>query len=78
MQCLLNVDECLTVGRIQISVIEVGSDSVKLGIHDPNACPRYREETLYLRSEDDDGGDVGLAYDSYELESTSPYAVQVL
>lgn len=78
MQCLLNVDECVTVGRIQISVIEVWNDSVKLGIHDPNANPRYREEILYLRSEDDDDGDVGLAFDSYEVESSSPFAVPML
>ena len=47
MQCLLSVDECVTIGSVQINVLEVWHDSVKLGINDPNASPRYREEVVH-------------------------------
>ena len=63
MQCVLSINETLTVGSIQINVIEVRHDSVRLGIDDPDASPSYREETLYLQSDDDDT-DGGMTFDS--------------
>lgn len=81
MQCLLSVNDCLTVGSIQINVLEVRHDCVKLGISDPNASPAYREEVLYSRSEDDetdDGDDTEAVYKPFEVEVFSPFAIPVL
>ena len=78
MQCLLSVDDCVTVGSVQINVLEVWHDSVKLGIDDPSASPRYREEILYIRSENDDTDDddnFDSAYESFEVEQFSPFAI---
>jgi sRNA-binding carbon storage regulator CsrA len=43
-------NEGLTVGSVQIEILEVRCDSVKLGINDPHALPQYREEVLFLDS----------------------------
>lgn len=82
MQCLLSLNDCLMVGSVQINVLEVRHDSVTLGIDDPNACPTYREEILYLGSDDDDadfhGEDANEESFPYEFESYSPFAIPVL
>ena len=49
------VDEGLMIGNnVQVNVLEVQTDCVRLAIIDPNASPTYREEVLYLPSDDDD------------------------
>ena len=45
------VDEALVIGQtVQISVLEVRTNCVRLAIVDPDASPTYREEVLYLPS----------------------------
>lgn len=49
------VDEGLMIGdNVQVNVLEVNSDSVRLAIIDPNSTPSYREEVLFLPSDDDE------------------------
>ena len=49
------VDEGLVIGRnVQVNVLEVLTDCVRLAIIDPDASPSYREEVLYLPTDDDD------------------------
>ncbi|MBC8115084.1 MAG: carbon storage regulator [Candidatus Saccharimonas sp.] len=49
------VDECLVIGNsVQVSILEVQTDCVRLAIIDPDASPAYREEILYLPSDDGD------------------------
>lgn len=49
------VDEGLVIGsNVQVNVLEVQTDCVRLAIIDPEASPSYREEVLYLPSDDDD------------------------
>lgn len=81
MQCVLSINETVTVGSIQINVIEVRHDSVRLGIEDPNATPSYREETLYLQSDNEDT-DGGMTFDStyqaIQASQFSRYAFSIL
>ncbi len=43
------VDEGLMIGEnVQVNVLEVQADCVRLAIIDPDAMPSYREEVLYL------------------------------
>ncbi len=45
------VDEALVIGgTVQVSVLEVQTNCVRLAIVDPDASPTYREEVLYLPS----------------------------
>ena len=45
------VDEALMIGQtVQVSVLEVQTNCVRLAITDPDASPTYREEVLYLPS----------------------------
>ena len=75
MRCYLRAEnQGLTVGSVQIVVLEVSSDWVRLGINDPNALPNYREEILHLRSEDDDTEQV---YAPFQFEETSAFASPV-
>ena len=81
MQCFLRKNECLTVGSVLINVLEVMHDSVKLGITDPKASPSYREEVLYISSENDDPDDndeIDAAFEPYQFEVFSPFAIHVL
>lgn len=81
MQCFLRKNECLSVGSVQISVLDVFDDSVVLGINDPDATPSYREEVLYIRSENDDtdeGDEVDSAFEPFQSETFSPFAISVL
>lgn len=49
------VDEGLIIGNnVQVSVLEVQTDCVRLAIIDPDASPSYREEVVYLPSDDED------------------------
>lgn len=49
------VDEGLTIGKtVQVNVLEVQTNCVRLAIIDPDASPTYREEVLYLPSDSDD------------------------
>jgi carbon storage regulator CsrA len=49
------VDEGLVIGNnVQVNVLEVQTDCVRLAIIDPDASPSYREEVLYLPSDEDD------------------------
>jgi sRNA-binding carbon storage regulator CsrA len=78
MRCFLRENECLTVGSVQINVLEVRHDSVKLGIHDPHSCPDYREEVLYIRSDDEDTDDDSeFAFEPLQFEDASPFAIPV-
>lgn len=77
MRCYLRAEnQSLTVGSVQIDVLEVRSDSVRLGINDPGATPNYREEILYLGS-DDDEDDAEPAFDSFEFEAAGAFAMPV-
>ena len=38
---------------VQVNVLEVQTDCVRLAIIDPDASPTYREEVLYLPGDDD-------------------------
>lgn len=81
MQCVLSINETVTVGSIQINVIEVRHDSVRLGIEDPNATPSYREETLYLQSDDEDvdgGTTIDSAYQPAQASQYRRYAFSIL
>ena len=78
MRCFLRAEnEGLTVGSVQINVLEVRHDSVKLGIHDPHATPSYREEVLYIHSDDDDEEDADLAFEPLQFEEVGPFAIPV-
>ena len=74
MQLMLNINECITIGSIQIKVLEVRHDSVKLGIVNPDASPTYSEEILYLPSDDDDGNFV-LSYEPNRTKRQNHYAI---
>jgi len=81
MQCLLSLNDSLMVGSVEISVLEVRHDSVKLGIIDPNASPTYREEVLFLNSEDEDldyNDDVEAKSIPFEFEPFHSFAISVL
>ncbi len=52
------VDQGLMIGTdVQVNVLEVHSDRVRLAIFDPEASPTYREEVLFLPSDDGDDFD---------------------
>ena len=73
MRCFLRAEnEGLTVGSVQINVLEVRCDSVKLGINDPLASPTYREEVLYIHSDD---GDADKAFEPLEIKEVSAFAL---
>lgn len=45
------VEQGLVIGEnVQVNVLEVQDDCVRLAIIDPDASPTYREEVLYLPS----------------------------
>ncbi|HEY0981792.1 MULTISPECIES: carbon storage regulator [unclassified Schlesneria] len=72
MRCYMRAEnEGLTVGSVTINVLEVRHDSVLLGIHDPHATPSYREEVLYVQSEDDDVL-VEVAHEEFEAIEFQP------
>lgn len=49
------VDEGLMIGgTVQVNVLEVQGDCVRLAIVDPDASPSYREEVLYISSDSED------------------------
>lgn len=59
------VDEGLMIGKnVQVNVLEVQADCVRLAIIDPDASPSYREEVLYLPSDNDQFESV----DRYSIE----------
>jgi carbon storage regulator CsrA len=70
------VDEGLVIGEtVQVNVLEVQADCVRLAIIDPDASPTYREEVLYLPSQTDETESIfdealaGSAYDDgYSFE----------
>ena len=81
MQYSLSINDCLSIGSVQINVLEVWHDRVRLGINDPDASPTYREEVLYTRSGDhdnDDDGDADFMYDEFNAEDLSPFAVHAV
>ncbi len=52
------VDQGLMIGTdVQVNVLEVHSDRVRLAIIDPDASPTYREEVVFLPADDGDGFD---------------------
>ena len=52
------VNEGLMIGTsVQVNVLEVQGDRVRLAIIDPDSSPTYREEVLFLPSRDDDDTD---------------------
>ena len=79
MRCYLRAEnEGLTIGSVQINVLEVRHTSVLLGIYDPKASPAYREEILYIRSEDDDQEDAENAESAFEplqFQSINSFAI---
>ncbi len=78
MQCFLSENDCLTVGLVQISVLKIRHDSIKLGITDPNASPSYREEMLYIRNDDSDTDETDEVFEPIGIEEFSPFAISVL
>lgn len=81
MQCFLRKNECLTIGSVVINVLDVMHDCVTLGITDPEATPTYREEVLYVRSENEDadeGDQVNAVFEPFRSEFSSPFAFHVL
>lgn len=75
MRCYSRAEnEGLIVGSVQINVLEIRHDSVKLGIHDPHASPTYREEVLYIRSDDEDSD---LVFEPLCFEDASRFAIPV-
>jgi len=64
------VDEGLMIGEtVQINVLEVQATCVRLAIIDPDASPAYREEILYLPSDDDEVETSPVAFDEeYSFE----------
>ena len=49
------IEQGLVIGRtVQVNVLDVQGDCVRLAIIDPDASPSYREEVLYLSSDDND------------------------
>ena len=78
MRCFLRAEnEGLTVGSVQVNVLEVLHDSVKLGIHDPDSTPSYREEVLYIHSDDDDDRKADAAFEPIQFEDVSPFAIPI-
>ncbi len=52
------VNEGLMIGTsVQVNVLEVQCDRVRLAIIDPDSSPTYREEVLFFSSRDDDDTD---------------------
>ena len=44
------VDEGVVIGdRHEVTVLEIGSDYVRVGIHSPDEDPPYREQTLHFQ-----------------------------
>ena len=78
MQCFLRENDSFTVGSVQINVLKVHHDSVRLGITDPNSSPSYREELLYIS--DDDGGadEFDEQYEPMAIGDYSPLATSFL
>ena len=57
------INEGLMIGTgVQVSVLEVQGDRVRLAIIDPDSSPTYREEVLFLHSPDDDDTDTEEGY----------------
>lgn len=64
-----SANEGLVIGNdIVVTVLEIQSRFVRLGIETPNQAPFYREETLYYG--DDDGN--MLAIDGTQQSSDEP------
>jgi carbon storage regulator CsrA len=63
------VEQGLLIGNgIQVNVLEVLSDRVRLAITDPDSTPTYREEVLFLPTDDGDGEEPEAEYvPVYEL-----------
>ena len=77
MQFSLCVNDRLTIGLVEIDVLHVWQDRVKLGINDPSASPVYREVILSVDSDDNDDDDQDTTFESYEFEKFDPLAIQV-
>ena len=79
MRCYLRAEnEGLIIGSVQINVLEVRHNSVLLGIHDPSSSPAYREEVLYIRSEDDDqenAEDAESAFEPLQFQTINSFAI---
>ena len=75
MHYSLRLNDCLIVGSVQIRVLEVWHDSIKLGISDPKASPAYREEILFIRSDDDGPDETDFAFQPFAIEDFSPFAI---
>ena len=73
MRCFVRAEnEGLTVGSVQINVLEVRHDSVKLGIHDPHSSPSYREEVLYIQSDDEESDQ---AFEPLQFQEVRSFAI---
>lgn len=61
------VDEGLMIGSsVQINVLEVQANCVRLAIIDPDASPTYREEYLFLPSDDDQDSEAEVESSAYD------------
>ena len=64
------VEQGLLIGEtVQVNVLEIQTDRVRLAIIDPDAAPSYREETLYLTSRAAPCASIrnsGSIFDSYD------------
>lgn len=77
MQVSLSTNDRLTIGLVEIDVLQVWQGRVKLGINDPNASPVYREVILSVGSDDDDDDDQEPLFEPFEFEMFNPLAIQV-
>jgi sRNA-binding carbon storage regulator CsrA len=78
MQCFLSENDCLTVGKIQVSVLKIFHNSVKLGITDPQASPSYREEILFVHDDDDETDKYDISYEPAAVDAHTPFAISIL
>ena len=63
-----SVNEGLVIGKhVQVNVVEVLENCVRLSIIDPAASPSYREELLYLPA-DADGSEPAYESSLYAFE----------
>ena len=66
-----SVNEGVVIGdNVRVTVLEIQSNHVRLGIETPNQAPYYREEVLYFGN--DDGG---LVADADQTQITCKPAV---
>jgi carbon storage regulator CsrA len=70
---LRGVNESLVIGHdVVVTVLEIQSTWVRLGIRDPKADPAYWEETVYLDDDDLDEAEFSLVIPSAQSRAWLP------